>query len=231
MVLLAKWGSGGGIHRRPSQLAHPATSHARTTGSRGQTAVSDRHSLSRASSSAFLDDVLADWPSGALREPAGLEPAGSNTRGCPLALTSFPKTRCCTKKAAAASQWRLVSETTGRTVVARLTIADGFWSRLAGLQLRRPLPADAGLLLVPCRSVHTCFVRFPVDVLFLDGKGCVLAVRRGLRPWRAAWGPRGSHAALEVIAGSADCGPGEKLRLEPAEGESPPPGSVSFLRK
>ena len=62
--------------------------------------------------------------------------------------------------------WRLLSETTGKTVVARLTIAGGFWSRLAGLQFRRPLPSDAGLLLVPCNSVHTCFVRFAVDVVF-----------------------------------------------------------------
>jgi uncharacterized protein len=130
-----------------------------------------------------------------------------------------------------ADTWRLVSETTGKTVVAQLRIADGFWSRLAGLQLRRPLPADAGLLLVPCNSVHTCFVRFPVDVVFLDANGSVLAIRRSLRPWRLAWGPRRSHAALEVIAGSADLHPGEKLRLEGAGGQTTPPMSVAFLRK
>ncbi len=129
-------------------------------------------------------------------------------------------------------RWRLLSDTTGKTVVARLTIADGFWPRLAGLQLRRPLAADAGLLLVPCNSVHTCFLRFPVDLVFLDGRGAVLAVRRKLRPWRAAWGPRNSHAVLEVLAGSADLQPGEKLRLEPAGGgEAEPPRSVAFLQK
>ena len=83
-----------------------------------------------------------------------------------------------------AGTWRLVSETTGKTVVANLTIADGFWSRLVGLQFRRPLASDAGLLLVPCNSVHTCFVRFPLDVVFLDDHGIVSAVRRNLRPWR-----------------------------------------------
>ena len=112
--------------------------------------------------------------------------------------------------------WLLLSETTGKTVVARLKIADGFWSRLAGLQFRRPLPADAGVLLVPCNSVHTCFMHFPVDVVFLDSQGAVLAIRRNLRPWRLARGPRGSHAVLEVLAGSADLQPGEKLRVEPA---------------
>ena len=131
-----------------------------------------------------------------------------------------------------AGTWRLVSETTGKTVVARFTIADGFWARAIGLQFHRPLASDAGLLLVPCSSVHTCFVRFPLDVVFLDDHGAVLAVRRGLRPWRLAWGPRKSRAALEVIAGSADVRPGEKLRLEPAcEGGSAPPKSVAFLQK
>ena len=126
---------------------------------------------------------------------------------------------------------RLVSETTGKTVVARLTIADSFWSRFAGLQLRRPLPSAAGLLLVPCNSVHTCFVRFPLDVVFLDHGGSVLAVRRSLRPWRLAWGPKKSHAVLEMAAGSTEVQVGETLRLEPTEGESSPPRSVAFLRK
>jgi uncharacterized membrane protein (UPF0127 family) len=127
---------------------------------------------------------------------------------------------------------RLVSETTGKIVVAELRIADGFWSRLAGLQFRRELPPDAGLLLVPCNSVHTCFVRFPVDVVFLDDRGCVLAVRRDLRPWRIAFGPRKTHAVLEVTAGTAAVQHGETLRLETSdEIMAAPPTSVAFLRR
>ncbi len=139
--------------------------------------------------------------------------------------------------------WRLVSETTGKTVVARLTIADGFWSRLAGLQFRRPLPSDAGLLLVPCNSVHTCFVRFPVDVVFQDVRGCVLAVRHHLRPWRLAFGPRKTHAVVEMptrevrygvadLQNSAELQPGETMRLEAADvGKATPPKSVAFLQR
>ncbi len=125
--------------------------------------------------------------------------------------------------------WRLLSESGGKTVVAQLKIADGFWSRLVGLQFRRPLPNGLGILLVPCDSVHTCFVRFALDVVFLDGNGMVLDVRRGLRPWRAAWGPRGSHAVLEVSAGMADLQPGELLRLEPLDASVKPPASARFL--
>ena len=128
-----------------------------------------------------------------------------------------------------ASTWRLVSKTTGKTLAARLTIADKFWSRLVGLQFRRVLPSDAGLLLVPCNSVHTCFVRFPVDVVFLAGNGSVLAIRQNLRPWRLAIGPRKSHAAIELVAGSANVQPGEVLRLEPTEKDVLLPTSVAFL--
>ena len=131
-----------------------------------------------------------------------------------------------------AGTWRLVSKTTGKTVVARLTIADGFWSRLVGLQFRRPLPSDAGLLLVPCNSVHTCFVRFPVDVVFLDDRGCVLAVRQNLRPWRLAFGPRKTHAVLEMtswlgrIAARRDFAAGSNRRKPITT-----PQSVAFLQE
>jgi len=132
---------------------------------------------------------------------------------------------------AMANTWRLVSKTTGKTLVARLTIADKFWSRFVGLQFRRALGTDAGLLLVPCNSVHTCFVRFAVDVVFVDRNGSVLAVRRNLRPWRLAIGPRKSHAGIELVAGSADVRPGEVLRLQSAEGTVIPPTSVAFLQE
>ncbi len=130
-----------------------------------------------------------------------------------------------------ARTWRLLSKTTGKTVAERLAIADGFWSRLVGLQFHRELAADAGLMLVPCNSVHTCFMRFPLDVVFLDRNGSVLAVRQNLRPWRLALGPRRSHAVVELVAGGADLQPGEVLRLAPAEEGDVPPTRVAFLQE
>jgi len=122
-----------------------------------------------------------------------------------------------------------VSRTTGRTVVARLEIAHGFWSRFIGLQFRRTLPADSALLLAPCGSIHTAFVRFSLDVAFLDRQGVVLAVRRNLRPWRLAFGPKGSHAVLEFAAGAADLLPGEMLRLDSPDDRDQAPRPAEFL--
>jgi uncharacterized membrane protein (UPF0127 family) len=124
---------------------------------------------------------------------------------------------------------RLLRADTGDVVVQNLEVADGPWSRFRGLQLRRRLPPGSGLLLVPCPSVHTFFMRFPIDVLLLDRGGVLLAVRREVRPWRVVLPVHGAYATLELPAGSADVEAGVALRLEAAEQE-PPPRSLSFLR-
>lgn len=109
---------------------------------------------------------------------------------------------------------RLTVERTGAELVSALEVADGFWSRLKGLQFRRALPPGAGLLLVPCGSVHTHWMRFPIDAVMLDAAGRVLAVRRGVRPWRVVAAPTTTHAVLELATGGADgVEPGDAFRL------------------
>ncbi len=60
-----------------------------------------------------------------------------------------------------------------------------------------------GLLIPRTSSVHTHFMRFPIDVVFLDGEGRVAKIVRGLRPWRFA-GARGTRDVLELPAGHSD---------------------------
>lgn len=92
---------------------------------------------------------------------------------------------------------------TGRTIASHVEIADSFWTRFVGLQGRRDLESGHGLLIIPCASIHTCFVRFALDVIFLDDSGRVLAVRRNVKPWRLAFAPRGTYAILEQKAGDS----------------------------
>lgn len=67
-----------------------------------------------------------------------------------------------------------------------LRVASEFFGRLRGLMLAPPLPADQGLLLTRCNSVHTCFMRDGVDVVYLDARGVVTKCVSDLRPWRAS---------------------------------------------
>lgn len=108
---------------------------------------------------------------------------------------------------------QLINSVTGHIVVEQLEIADSFWTRLWGLQFRRSLRPRAGLLLTPCSSVHTAFVRFPIDVVMLDGSNRVLAVRANVRPWRAVIGVKGTHAILELPAGTAQVEVGQMLTV------------------
>jgi uncharacterized protein len=90
----------------------------------------------------------------------------------------------------------------GGVACARCVVADSFVARLRGLLGRRGLDPDEGLLIRPAGSVHMFFMRFAIDVVFLDAELRVTKVVAGLRPWRMA-GCRGAKAALELPAGAA----------------------------
>lgn len=83
----------------------------------------------------------------------------------------------------------------------RVILADTFVSRLRGLQAQSAPGADDGLLLTPCRSIHTMAMRFAIDVLFLDRNGVLVGLAPDVVPWRTA-GATGACHTLEVQAGS-----------------------------
>lgn len=73
---------------------------------------------------------------------------------------------------------------------------------MRGLLGRDGLEPGTGMLIDSAPSVMTFFMRFPIDVLFLDRDRTVVGVRHGLRPWRFA-GARRAVAALELPSGAA----------------------------
>ncbi|WP_221439479.1 DUF192 domain-containing protein [Roseateles oligotrophus] len=91
-------------------------------------------------------------------------------------------------------------------VMLDLGVARSFGARFWGLMGRPPLrrlPFCEALLLVNCKSVHSCFVRAPIDLAFLDAQGRVLRITAGLKPWRLAFGPAGTTHVLELPATAA----------------------------
>ncbi|MBS3938170.1 MAG: DUF192 domain-containing protein [Peptococcaceae bacterium] len=86
-------------------------------------------------------------------------------------------------------------------VCQEVDIASTFLGRLCGLMFRTSIKATAGLLLTPCRAVHTCFMRFPVDVVFVDRHCRVVGIEMGIKPWRISKVYRTARYALEVPAG------------------------------
>jgi hypothetical protein len=127
--------------------------------------------------------------------------------------------------------YRLIGRSDGRTILDRLLVADGYWSRFVGLQFRRPLPINSGLLLVPCPAIHTCFVRFPLDLIWLDRNGRVVELRRNVAPWRTASGPKGTIAVVETICNAAMIERGESLIVEPIGPSHELPRSLTFMQR
>jgi uncharacterized protein len=99
----------------------------------------------------------------------------------------------------------------GRRLVCRCRVATSFASRFLGLMGVAQLPPGSGLLLPRTSSVHTHFMRFPIDVVFLDSDRRIVSVVPALRPWRLA-AAKGSAAVLELAAGECE-------RLGLAEGD------------
>ena len=90
----------------------------------------------------------------------------------------------------------------GAVICERCTIADTPLRRMRGLLGRRELGSDEGMLLRPAPSVQTFFMRFPIDVVFLDRNGVVVGVRPEVRPWRSR-SCRRARSTLELRAGEA----------------------------
>jgi uncharacterized membrane protein (UPF0127 family) len=89
----------------------------------------------------------------------------------------------------------------GVIIIPHLTVARRFHERLLGLMGRAPLGPGRALLLQRCGSIHTCFMRFPLDVIFVDDRNIVVRRISHLRPWRVAWGGHRAVCAIELESG------------------------------
>lgn len=90
------------------------------------------------------------------------------------------------------------------------------WARMVGLLGRASLDQGEGLMITPCRAVHSWFMRFPIDVLFLDRDGLVVHLAADLRPYRWSWGGGSAQTAVELPAGTiaaSGTGIGDHVRL------------------
>jgi uncharacterized membrane protein (UPF0127 family) len=115
-------------------------------------------------------------------------------------------------------QWKLRVSDDERVVCGSCVVADRPLRRMRGLLGRSGLQEDEGLLLRPAPSIHTWFMRFPIDAVFLDRELRVIDTASEVRPWRFA-SRRGARAVLELSAGEAarrGIRAGMRLELEAA---------------
>jgi uncharacterized membrane protein (UPF0127 family) len=123
------------------------------------------------------------------------------------------------KSRSSASAVQVLNDTKGSSLGQHVALARSFWRRGKGLMFRSNLPPGTGLVIDPCSSIHTFWMRFPIDVLYVDREGTVLRADRAMKPWRV--GPllvRHGRYVIELPAGTIEqsqTAQGDRVILEP----------------
>ena len=118
---------------------------------------------------------------------------------------------------------RAMNQTRGTVLCERLEDAGGLGGQSRGLLCRDRLEPGTGMLFengrfTPMMWMHMFFMRFAIDIVFLDRRGKVVNVNRNLKPWRVSSMVFGARVALELPAGAAEASatePGDQIRFEP----------------
>lgn len=112
---------------------------------------------------------------------------------------------------------KIIHQNSGQVLGKNIRTAVSFWQRLRGYMLYASPPFEFdGLYFPNCNQVHNSFVRFSLDVIFIDKSNLVVSVIRNFRPWRfSGIYPNAAHA-IEFPAGRVPqtVVPGDKLILE-----------------
>jgi len=115
---------------------------------------------------------------------------------------------------------RVINLTRKETLLKEAEVAGTFFRRLKGLLGRGRLPEDCGMLLIPCRGVHTVGIPFPLDVAFVDKKNRICFLQEALPPCRLIPPVRGAFFVLEAPAGTfrrKQARVGDEIEIKPLE--------------
>ncbi|MCG2725304.1 MAG: DUF192 domain-containing protein [Elusimicrobia bacterium] len=93
------------------------------------------------------------------------------------------------------------NKTNGKIVAGNVKKAENLRDRLLGLIPRASMDKSEGLFLKPCSSIHTCFMKFAIDAVFLDENMKVIAIVNSMKPWRFSKWHISASSVLELKAG------------------------------
>jgi uncharacterized membrane protein (UPF0127 family) len=108
--------------------------------------------------------------------------------------------------------------TRGTVIAGRCRVASSLRDRVVGLLSTPEVLPGEGLLIERTASIHMFFMRYPIDVVFVDQAGRVTRTASRLRPWRVIWWARGARDCLELRAGALEGSGtrnGDQLLIEP----------------
>ncbi|KNZ70088.1 hypothetical protein Tfer_1229 [Thermincola ferriacetica] len=98
----------------------------------------------------------------------------------------------------------IVNTSAGMVLANKVKVADKWLTRLIGLLNRKNFFAGEALLIKPCKGVHTCFMRFSIDVLFLDMNNAIIGIYKNLPPFRCTKVFSRAFQVIELPAGTVE---------------------------
>jgi hypothetical protein len=112
----------------------------------------------------------------------------------------------------------ILNVTRNTQIANRAEVAGSGMKRSKGLLGRKGLDAGEGMWIVPCEAVHTFFMQFPLDLIYLDKKNRIRKVKSNVRPWRLSV-CLSAHSIIELPVGAirdSQSHSGDIVKFEPA---------------
>jgi hypothetical protein len=112
------------------------------------------------------------------------------------------------------NHYKIIHKETGAVLASQVKLADNFWTRFSGLMLTTKMEGYDGILFEPGNSIQTCFMLYPIDVVFISANNTVVKIIRSMKPWRMTRMYLASRKVLEVAAGTVPTSISEGSELE-----------------
>jgi hypothetical protein len=115
--------------------------------------------------------------------------------------------------------FQVINKMTDNVLASPVYCASTYWQRMKGLLGRDAMDETEGLYIPRCSSIHTFFMKFSIDIVFVDKTGKVKKVINTLKPYRLAFGSPGSFGVLELPCNTIfnACRPGDQLVFKKME--------------
>lgn len=96
---------------------------------------------------------------------------------------------------------KLINKTSNTVISENLMVADTYFKRLKGLMFTKELPYENALYIVPCNEIHTFFMNYSIDVLYLDANNNILSIDEKLQPRKIGKRVKNTVSVIELPSG------------------------------
>jgi len=99
-------------------------------------------------------------------------------------------------------RYRIIHQPSKKELATNAKLATVMIDRMIGLMFRKKMDGFDALIIEDCKSIHTCFMKYPIDVVFIDRKNKIVKIKNNIKPWRVTPIYFSASKAIEFTSGS-----------------------------